>query len=255
MSIGPLFADFSPVGEHLPMMETQDRDNTRAAKITDENRLESQRLNQLWQVRKRRSQAAFGSEIGLGQGAVSHLLTGRMAMTLDHAVAFANELGCEISNFSPRLAIEAAKVAQAVKPGGDSFIEVKRANAVLSAGPGAIPEVFEELGSLAFRRDFLKACGVTQESANVVSVRGTSMEPTIPDGAVLLINRKNTEPRNGAIFALAKADEGTVVKRLVKVSGQWFARSDNPDGNPDFAISDGQPVAIIGRVVWMGVKL
>jgi phage repressor protein C with HTH and peptisase S24 domain len=81
------------------------------------------------------------------------------------------------------------------------------------------------------------------------------MEPTIPHGAVLLINSANTEARNGKIFALAKGDEGLVVKRLIKSGDMWIARSDNADGNPDFPINDGIPVTIIGRAVWIGTKL
>jgi len=135
------------------------------------------------------------------------------------------------------------------------FEEVKRVNAAFSAGPGAAPDLFEEIGTLSFRRDFLAACGVSPENAKVVDVKGYSMEPTIPNGAVLLINTANTEPRNNTIFALVSQHRGLVVKRLVKKGEDWFARSDNPDGNPEFQINDGEPVKIIGRAVWMGSKL
>lgn len=141
--------------------------------------------------------------------------------------------------------------------GNDDFVEVSRVDVRLAAGNGAVCDIYDELGSLQFRRDFLRSCGVgSPENAKVVNATGTSMEPTIPDGAVLLINRSNREPRSGHIFALAKAHEGLVVKRLVEVGGIWFARSDNPDGNPDFPINDDmEPVTIVGRAVWMGAKL
>lgn len=135
------------------------------------------------------------------------------------------------------------------------FVEVMRVNVTLSAGPGSQPDIQERLGSLSFRRDFLSSCGVTPESARIVNVRGTSMEPTIADGAVLLVNSVNRDPVNGKIFALAKGDEGLVVKRLIQANGLWYGRSDNSDGNPDFLINDGVPVTIIGRAVWMGAKL
>lgn len=135
------------------------------------------------------------------------------------------------------------------------FEEVKRINAALSAGHGSEPEIYEEVGTLSFRRDFLVGCGVSPQHAKVVDVKGTSMDPTIPHGAVLLINLANTEPRNNAVFALARQHGGLVVKRLIQKDGHWFARSDNPDGNPDFRIDDGEPVKVIGRAVWMGAKL
>lgn len=136
------------------------------------------------------------------------------------------------------------------------FIEIMRTNVRLAAGSGAIEEIYEEIGSLSFRRDFLRSCGVTNiANAKIVDVRGQSMEPTIPDGAVLLVNASNREPYSGRVFALAKAHEGLVVKRLIKQGEAWIARSDNPDGNPDFNINDGAPVTIIGRAVWMGARL
>jgi phage repressor protein C with HTH and peptisase S24 domain len=125
----------------------------------------------------------------------------------------------------------------------------------LQSDPNSLPILYEEVGSLSFRKDFLMSCGVTPSSAKIVNVHGTSMEPTIPNGLVLLVNSANTEPRNGKIFAMAKGHEGLVVKRLIKNGEDWLARSDNMDGNPDFPINDGIPVTIIGRAVWIGTKL
>lgn len=140
--------------------------------------------------------------------------------------------------------------------GNDAFVEVGRVDVQLAAGSGAVNSIYEQVGSLSFRRDFLRSCGVSNpENAKVVNVTGTSMEPTIPDGAVLLVNTSNTEPRNGHVFALAKANDGLVVKRLIQTGEKWMARSDNPDGNPDFQINDGELVTIIGRAIWMGAKL
>lgn len=137
-------------------------------------------------------------------------------------------------------------------PPDDPFVPVDRISVRVAAGAGAQPEVVQVNGTLQFRRDFLVACGASQASAKIVSVVGHSMEPTIPNGAVLLINSANTEPRNNAIFALATSD-GLLVKRLIRLHDRWVARSDNPDGNPDRYIEEGD--RIIGRAVWMGAKL
>lgn len=140
--------------------------------------------------------------------------------------------------------------------GNQDFAEVAEINARLSAGGGAVEGYVETVGALQFRRDFLRACGIGDpERAKVCKVVGHSMDPTIPNGSVVLINTKFTEPQAGKIFALAKAQDGLVIKRLVKNGEIWLARSDNQDGYPDFQINDGQPVAIIGRAVWMGAKL
>lgn len=134
------------------------------------------------------------------------------------------------------------------------FIDVPRIDVKLSAGAGQTPHLEDVIGHLKFSRSFLRSCGVNAASARVVDVRGNSMEPTIRDGAVLLVSTNNREPTENQIYALARPVEGLMVKRLVRLDGQWLARSDNRD-YPDFAIGHGEPIYIIGRAIWMGAKL
>ena len=191
------------------------------------------------------NQKAFGDRVGLTKGRISQLLDPKEAFGERSAKGITEKLRLADRYFEDGFDDEDAS----------PFIEVKRVDVSVAAGTGAISPPYEEIGSLSFRKDFLWACGVTPANAAVVTVRGTSMEPTIADGAVLLINRGNTEPRSGHIFALAKEHDGLVVKRLIKTPAGWVGRSDNSDGNPDFLINDGQLVTVIGRALWMGVKL
>ncbi len=137
----------------------------------------------------------------------------------------------------------------------DDFVDVKRLNISLAGGHGATGEIEEVVGHLKFTRSFLRNCGAAAASARVVNVSGASMEPTIKDGAVLLVSTTSKEPINNTVFALARPPpDGLIVKRLVKIGGRWIARSDNRDFQ-DIPIGDGEPITIIGRAVWMGVKL
>lgn len=94
-----------------PLQNARMNDNDKKkAKVTEENREESRRLKAIYDARKAegklpQSQAAVGHDLKIGtQAMVSHCLHGRTAMTLPTAVAFARLLGCEVSDFSPRLA-------------------------------------------------------------------------------------------------------------------------------------------------------
>lgn len=80
------------------------------------------------------------------------------------------------------------------------------------------------------------------------------MHPTIPDGAVVLIDTGVKEPEHNCIFALARPVEGLIVKRLKKTDEGWIASSDNPANKP-IPINDGDPITIVGRAVWMGATL
>lgn len=134
------------------------------------------------------------------------------------------------------------------------FLDVPRINVEVAAGDGSVPHIEDVIGHLKFARSFLRSCGVQASSARVVDVRGASMEPTIKDGAVLLVSTSNREPAENQIFAMVRPSEGLIVKRLLRVAGEWVARSDNRDFR-DLPINAGEPITIIGRAIWMGAKL
>ena len=136
------------------------------------------------------------------------------------------------------------------------FVPVGRLSVEVGAGPGRLVSIVEEVGKLHFRRDFLRAAGVSGANAAIVEVVGTSMEPTIRDGAVLLINRADKEPRAGYIYAFSWDGE-MLVKRFMKKDGMWIATSDNPDKeeNPDILLDGSAHSVVQGRAIWMGAKL
>jgi hypothetical protein len=82
---------------------------TRKAKVTDEHRREAERLMELWEARLHDTQVVFGEkyEIG-GQSAVGQFLRGEVPLSMKAARGFAQGLQCQISDFSPRLARDAA---------------------------------------------------------------------------------------------------------------------------------------------------
>lgn len=100
-----------------------DTSDAKKAKISDENRQESQALAEIWaRTQAARdaanvgSQEAFGAEFGIGnQAAVGHFLRGRSAISLKAAEAFARGLGCTVDDFSPRLAAEIRRLAAVVR--------------------------------------------------------------------------------------------------------------------------------------------
>ena len=90
-------------------------DESKRSKITDEHREEAARLKALWEDgRPRRTQAIFGEQYGLGnQANVGHYLNGRSALNVKASVAFATELGCQVSDFSQRIAEELERLGGA----------------------------------------------------------------------------------------------------------------------------------------------
>lgn len=226
--------------------------------LTDEQLAEAAALKRLYETSCHGlSQSEFGARHNIGsQGAVWQYLNGKTALNVRAASSFAEGLQCAVSDFSPRLSTEIESLARNVSDEESvDFADVRRLSIRVAAGHGQVPCLEEELGSLKFRRDFLRSVGVSEANAVVVSVKGASMEPTIADGAALLINRANREPRSNGIYVFYRPDDGLVVKRVVFSGGRWVARSDNDDRElyPDFPFEDGYEV--IGRAVWMGTRL
>ena len=119
-----------------------------------------------------------------------------------------------------------------------------------AAGVGA--EVYDEtpIGLLWFRNDWLLSHSIDPEQSNIISVRGESMEPTLPDGCSILVDRKRREPHEDRIYVM-RTEEGLVVKRLgLDEEGRWEIRSDSPDWQSTL-MSHG--TEIIGEVRWSAV--
>lgn len=129
-----------------------------------------------------------------------------------------------------------------------------------STGDGDDNPHVEIRGVMAFKSTWLRANNLNQKHLDVIYASGNSMEPTINDGDVLLVDESKIEPKDGQIFAMQSESKGTIVKRLVKSDFDgWIIRSDNPDKARygDETLRDGEinEVRIIGRVVWRGGML
>lgn len=155
---------------------------------------------------------------------------------------------------------EGAERPDEPKPGAPSEKEyalIPQYTARAAAGNGYHNDHVELKEGLVFKRDWLKRLALREENLCVIYAEGSSMEPTISDGDVLLIDHASTIPRSGKVYAMLRPDGSTSVKRLIQAfSGEWIIRSDNPDKTlyPDEPISAEalQQIEIIGRSVWGG---
>jgi phage repressor protein C with HTH and peptisase S24 domain len=115
------------------------------------------------------------------------------------------------------------------------------------------------LDSLAFSSLWLKRkLGIAAENLYLINVEGESMEPTLRQGNVILVNHAdNTVTRDG-IYAL-KIGDSVLVKRLQRLPNSIVkVTSDNPVYQPfDIDLSDNSSseISIIGRAVWFGQVL
>ena len=126
-----------------------------------------------------------------------------------------------------------------------SPVEVIEFEAAAGDGTQAIYE--ERKGLVWFRRGWLERRGLSADDCIVIGVRGDSMEPTLPDGCSVLVDRASTEWKPPRLFVL-RTDDGLVVKRAaVAEDGSPIMESDNPYW-PSAPIPEGADV--VGCVRW-----
>ena len=120
------------------------------------------------------------------------------------------------------------------------------------AGGGATFLSGEVLGRVWFRCAWLDEHGLDAEHCAVIGVMGDAMEPTLMDGAKILIDRRQTDWRAGDIFVI-QAPDGLMVRRAGEdANGNALMLSDNPSSETAALPDEAQ---IIGRVVWMARTL
>ncbi|BBB29354.1 XRE family transcriptional regulator [Neptunomonas japonica] len=111
------------------------------------------------------------------------------------------------------------------------FVQIPILDASLAAGAGSYvtDDVIKEY--MPMDRAWLERYQVDKERANIVPIRGESMEPTLMSGDLLLINTAIHKPISGKIFAF-DFDGDLRIKRFNKrLDGSWLISSDNDDKN------------------------
>ena len=120
-----------------------------------------------------------------------------------------------------------------------------------AAGSGAL-DLDEEIKTYAyFRHEWLSRHGLIADRCRIIGVIGESMEPALPDGCVILLDRNRTKRREGQIFVV-RTEDGLIVKRLGKdKKGNWLLVSDHPEWKP---VSWPKDAVVIGEVKWSAVE-
>lgn len=100
--------------------------------------------------------------------------------------------------------------------GDENFFMVKRMDLDVSAGHGLIAATDGEHEMMAFPRSWMLQNRVNPDLAVLVRAKGDSMAPTIPNGALILLDCMDKDFLKPGIFAFVRG-ENSFVKRLVPV--------------------------------------
>ncbi len=141
---------------------------------------------------------------------------------------------------------------------GESFSAVTFVNVTASMGGGAVVEDESDVRSWLFPKEWLRdEFGSSSMKLHMIQVGGDSMEPTLKNGDIVMLDISNTNLAYGGIFVLDDG-MGLVAKRLDRVMGRGTPPmiriiSDNPQ-YPAYERGVDE-VRIIGKVVWFARRI
>jgi phage repressor protein C with HTH and peptisase S24 domain len=123
----------------------------------------------------------------------------------------------------------------------------------VSGGPGAfVPEFIQAEGKAVFQMYWFRSKGAKPQNVKRVRVSGSSMEPRIFDGDMVVIDTARREIEDGRVYVIYYG--GLKVKRLfLSKPGEIRIASDNPDkvkfGDDFVSGEDLNHLYVIGRVI------
>jgi hypothetical protein len=106
-------------------------------------------------------------------------------------------------------------------------------------------------------RSILEAVGLKPPQARIMEAVGASMQPTINDGDLVLVDispERRARINDGRVYVFSVADQ-VYVKRLRRTAAGLMALSDNAELFPEEKLPADQPMTIFGQVLWAGRKL
>lgn len=228
-----------------------------------------------WRKQAGLSQRALGAAISVSQGYISDIESGRSGPSREFLAAVSEKLGLNPAwvldgqepmafdrsgGFAGRKTV--VELPDKSRPGhgelriqGKDYAWVRRMGLSVSAGSGLEELEPEDEDGLLLPTAWFGRRGINPDLCVIVSVKGDSMAPVIPDGALVLIDcaRKSFDKSGVYAFAL---DGHAYVKRLMPSRDATknavtaiLIVSDNPAFGPVSLIGDRMnALRIVGRV-------
>lgn len=203
-------------------------------------------------------QPTLAARVGCTQGAISQILLGNTQRSR-FLPEIADALGVTIKWLKGEETREGRAVAAAASPNEIAkemgWASVPWLELGYSMGGGSVVQDYRHLGFMPFQREWLKSMMAGSfDDLFVARGDGDSMEPTLKDGDIVLIDRAQRDIRQqDRIWAVSYGDLG-VIKRVRRMPGGTYQLlSDNPSVTP-IPVADDE-MYVVGRVIWIGRRI
>jgi len=196
-------------------------------------------------------------ELGLSQAEVGQRAFGKRdnsffqnirrgsAPSSEKLAALAEALGLEFYFGHKRPSLDEIKDFE------EQFAKVPRFDAQFSAGNGSINSDEDAAAWLAFRKDWFQSSGLSPRHVILVTAHGDSMEPSLSDGDLVMVDRSERPFQDRTVYAFVDQDGQARIKRLERVGSELLIQSDNPSYPTEIMKKHDQAsMNILGPVVW-----
>lgn len=192
---------------------------------------------------KAKTRAKIGEALGLPASRISEMFKGTRDLSYDEARKL-------IDRFDLMDGVQTTDVVSS-----ESVALVPQLELGFSMGGGSVFEDYPSQGVIPFQREWLRGLMRGRlEELFVARGDGDSMEPTLKDGDIVLIDTAQKDIlQQDRIWAVSYGDLG-MIKRVRRLPGGTYQLiSDNPNVTPISAF-DGE-MHVIGRVIWIGRRI
>ena len=137
----------------------------------------------------------------------------------------------------------------------DGQVLIRRLDLTAAAGHGRFVDALAQVDSVRIGKDIAariqRHAGVAIASLALITVAGDSMEPTLRDGDIVVVDHSAREVDRDGVYVFTLGTE-TFVKRLQKLPKALKVMSDNKIYDPWEVASQGSDDLLVhGRVVWV----
>ena len=191
---------------------------------------EAQRLKAIYEAKRfglNLTHESIAKVMKVNQGSISHFLNGRNPLPIERAIQFADLLQCEVSDFSERLAQQAANFGIAVST-ASVFIDVvlvdlnmndKEMIKLIETGA-----IFDDLDS----QELIFWPRKHSTKTFALNVKGKEAQPLIDQGSLAFIDSE-VEPEINDIVLLSENKEKLLFAEVIGNGHLQFPNAEYPD--------------------------
>lgn len=191
---------------------------------------------------------AFADLVGISKNTLAHYERGERTPDADVLLRYRDHCHVDMNWL-----VSGDTSGAVVPPAGEVFTYLPFYEEVeAAAGHGATVVADAAHSVMGFARDLLREAGASPHHCTVIRARGDSMAPTLPEGALLVVDRSQQEiVANGSIMVVGVENDLLVKRIRRRLDGMIELISDNPAYPPETIGRDTiEQLRVVGRVVY-----